>query len=136
MKKRRILNHFLRGLAGTIAGAGVCLAFSTPIAHFPMGESELAGTGLGNTPAALLNSVSGGVNISLGAGTAPIVATPSPAPGSTHAMNFSGRTGYFQVADNLIHSTSGFCVEGWAKANNSPQVGGTTIDGVFSYGHG
>jgi len=136
MKLQHLVNKTLCGLAGMIASAGACFAFSTPVAHFPMGESELAGAGLGNTPASLLNSVSGGVNLPLGAGTAPIVATPSPAPGSTHAMDFSGRTGYFQVADNLIHSTSGFCVEAWAKANNSPQVGGTTIDGVFSYGHG
>jgi hypothetical protein len=137
MKRRRILNQILGGLAGLIAGTGLCMAASTPVAHFEMGEQELSGgTGVGATPAALINSVSGGVNIPLGAGTAPIVAAPSPAPGSTHAMDFSGRTGYFQVADNLIHSTSGFCVEGWARANNSPQVGGTTIDGVFSYGHG
>jgi len=129
---QRIINY----VGVLLASAGLSSAASTAVAHFQLGEAEFAGTGLGNTPAALTNSLSATSMTKLTGTSAPIAATPAPAAGSAYALDCTAGSTSYQVADNFIHSTTGFLVEGWAKPTSATGFNTSVVDGVFSYGNG
>jgi hypothetical protein len=131
MSHRSLLNV----VAALALASGTSFATSTVVAHYRMGEQEIAGgAAVGDTPAALLATV--GTNMTALTGTPTIGAGGAPlaAGGSSHYLNFDGVVEHYQITPN-INGTSGtnqWMLEAWVR----PQPGGAGLGLIMSNGHG
>jgi hypothetical protein len=129
------LKSLLNVVAALALASGTSFATSTVVAHYRMGELEIAGgAAVGDTPPALLVTV--GTPMTALTGTPTIVAgdAVTASHGSSHYMNFDGVLEHYEITPTIsgMNASNGWMLEAWVR----PQAGGSGLGLIMSNGHG